>query len=147
MKSYRIQHYTPAEPQSQSEDGETYAYKSHASEDRENMLEVQKVGWEPPEWLDVSRQVITPLCFIAQLITSEFPIRSCGFVIGSESVKYRPGDLNQISRTGEGIAGAFALDSDAATALEPSPTWFCIWRVLDPHNENSRTTRSRTLVA
>lgn len=37
------------------------------------------------------------------------------------------GDLNTITRTGEGISGAFALDSDAATVFEPTPGWFCIW--------------------
>lgn len=65
MKSYRIQHHAADNPEDDS-----YAYKSHTSEDRENMLEVQKQGWEPPVWLDVTRQVITPLVFVAQLITS-----------------------------------------------------------------------------
>lgn len=67
MKSWRIMH-VPFHENSNSHNDETW--RSHTSEDRENLLEVQKSGYEPPAWVDVSRQILTPLAFIAQLVTS-----------------------------------------------------------------------------
>lgn len=65
MKSWRIQHQNPS-------DRDAEEYKSHTSDDREQQLERSKTGWEPPAWLDVFRQIFTPLAFVAQLVTSEY---------------------------------------------------------------------------
>lgn len=124
MKSWRIHHFPP-------EDHSENDYKSHTSDDREQQLEKQKTGYEPPAWVDITRQVLTPLAFIAQLVTSTPPSRLLlqhkPVLFADRGVCTSAGDLNTITRTGEGISGAFSQDSDAATAFEPSPAWFCIW--------------------